>query len=163
MGVRRDRLDGEATLAFEGLRMASLHSLTVCDSPAQGTIDSISAERGSMVELACRLDLKDSVPENLVATLEDLPNRFHVETVHVQRFDKSVKFQLRIEDDAPIGSFDSIFCRLSGTLDNQNVSYCVARSTKLIIAAPGASQKSEAGRPLSRLEALRLQKNKQGS
>ncbi len=142
---------------------SSLHSLSVCDSPAQGNIEAISVEQGSQVEVICRLDLSDAVPETLVATLEDLPNRVHVEAIQVNRSDKTVKFQLKIEADAPIGTFESVVCRLSGTADNQNVSYCVARNTKLIIAAPGASQKDESGRPLSPLEALRLRKNKQGS
>ena len=141
----------------------SLHSLCVSESPAQGKIDSISAERGAKVEIVCRLELSDSAPEKLIATLEDLPNRVHVQAIHVARADKEVKFQLEIEEDAPIGTFDSVVCRLSGTLDNQNVSYWVARNTKLIIAAPGASQKDESGRPLSPLEALRRRKTKQGS
>ncbi len=159
MGMRSRR---RVTVSLTNV-CTSLHSLTVCDSPAHGTIDSVSAERGSSVELVCRLDLRDSIPENLVATLEDLPNRVHVESIQVKRTDNLVKFHLNIEDDAPIGTVDSVVCRLSGTLDNQHVSYCVARNTKLIIAAPGASQKDESGRPLSRLEALRLRKNKQGS
>ncbi len=140
----------------------SLHSLAVCDSPVKGDIDTISVERGSRVEIACRLELKEFVPEKLVATLEELPNRVHVDAVQVVRTDKTVKFQLTIGDDAPIGTFDSVVGRLSGVLENQNVSYSIARNTKLIIAAPGASQKDESGRPLSRLEALRLHKNKQG-
>lgn len=159
MGMRSRR---RATVSLTNV-CTSLHTLAVCDSPAHGSIDTVSAERGTLVELTCRLDLGDSVPETLVATLEDLPNRVHGESVQVRRTDKTVKFQLQIEDDAPIGSFDSVVCRLSGALDNQNVSYCVARNTRLIIAAPGASQKDEFGRPLSRLEALRLRKNKQGS
>ncbi len=143
---------------------SSLHSLVIIEAPIRGSIASFSAERGTQIELECKLEFGDSVPKMLTATLEGLPNRVHAETVSIRREDKGARFQLVIEDDAPTGTFDQIVCRLNGSLDNQQLSFCVARDTKLIITAPGASQKDETGRPLSPLEALRQRRSvKSGS
>jgi len=142
---------------------SSLHTLAISDSPVHGKIDSVSAEQGSEIELVCRLEASDSVPEKLVATLEDLPNRVYAKSVQITNADKEVKFHLQIDKDAPLGTFDSVVCRLSGTMDDQKISYCVARNTRLIISSPGTSQKDELGRPISPLEALRRRKTKQGS
>ncbi len=143
---------------------SSLHSLLIAESPIRGTIASISAERGTQVQLECKVEFGDAVPTTFTATIEGLPNRVHAEAVSIRREDKSARFQLVIEDDAPTGTFDQIVLRLSGSLDNQQVSFCVARDTKLIITAPGASQKDETGRPLSPLEALRRRRSvKSGS
>ena len=134
---------------------SSLHSLKMAESQIRGSIAAVSAERGATVELECRLERGDFAPKTLTATIEGLPNRVHAKAVSIGPEDKLVRFQLVIEDDAPTGTFGQIVCRLSGSLDGQQVSYCVARDTKLIIAAQGASQKDETGRPLSPLEALR--------
>ena len=134
---------------------SSLHTLMIAASPIRGSIASVSAERGSKIELECKLEFGDSVPKTLIATLEGLPNRVHAEAVTVRPVDKVARFLLVIEEDAPTGTFDQIVCRLSGALDNQLVTYSVARDTKLIIAAPGASPKDETGRPLSPLDSLR--------
>ena len=143
---------------------SSLHSLIISEAPIRGSIASISAERGTQIELECKLEFGDSVPKRLTATLEGLPNRVHADAISIRREDKGARFQLVIEDDAPTGTFDQLVCRLRGSLDNQQVSYCVARDTKLIITAPGASQKDETGRPLSPLEALRRRRSvKSGS
>ena len=141
---------------------SSLHSLMIAQSPIRGSIASVSAERGVQVDLVCKLESGESIPKSLIATLEGLPNRVHCTPVTIDSADSVVRFKVVIEVDAPTGTFDQIVCRLSGSLGNQQVSFCVARDTRLIIADPGASQKDESGRPLSQLEALRRRRNVKG-
>jgi hypothetical protein len=143
---------------------SSLHALNITTSPIRGSIASVSAERGTQIELECKLefDKAESIPNALIASLEGLPNRIQAEPVAVRSSDKVVRFKLVIGEDAPTGTFGQIVCRLSGTSDGQPVSLCVARDSKLIIAAPGASEKDESGRPLSQLEALRRRRSVKG-
>jgi len=157
-GMRPRRSSGASLTSV----CSSLHTLEIAESPIRGTIASVSVERGTQMELECKLEFGDSVPKTLTATIEGLPNRVHAKAVSIRPMDKVARFQLVIEEDAPTGTFDQIVCRLSGTIDNQQVSFCVARDTKLIIAAPGASQKDETGRPLSSLEALRRRRGVTG-
>ena len=86
--------------------------------------------------------------------------KFAFEQVAIQRGAKSIRFRLILDEDAPTGTYDKLVCRLTGELDGQKVTYCVARNTKLVIAAKGQSQKDELGRPLSTLEALRRRNTK---
>ena len=141
---------------------SSLHTLNIAASPVRGSIDSVSAERGSHVDLECKLEFDESAPDSLIASLEGLPNRTQAEPVAVRSSDKGVRFKLVIGEDAPTGTFGQIVCRLSGTSDSQPVSFCVARDSKLIISAPGGSQKDDSGRPLSQLEALRRRRSVKG-
>jgi len=157
-GMRSRRPSAESLTSVS----TSLHSLRMVESPIRGAIESVSAERGTRVILECKLEIGDHVAKSLTATIEGLPNRVHAEPVSLDHEDKVARFHLVIEDDAPIGIFDQIVCRLSGSLDNQQVSYCIARDTKLIIATPGASEKDETGRPLSPLEALRKRRSVKG-
>ena len=139
---------------------SSLRSLTIDASPAHGSIANISAEVGQTVGFECKLELQDTVPSDMIATVEGLPNRVAVEQVAIQRGAKSIRFRLVLDEDAPTGTYDKLVCRLTGELDGQKVTYCVARNTKLVIAAKGQSQKDELGRPLSPLEALRRRNTK---
>ncbi len=141
---------------------SSLHTLNIATSPVRGSIVSVSAERGSQVDLECKLEFDEFAPDSLIASLEGLPNRTQAEPVAVRSSDKRVRFKLVIGEDAPTGTFGQIVCRLSGTSDSQPVSFCVARDSKLIISAPGGSQKDDSGRPLSQLEALRRRRSVKG-
>jgi hypothetical protein len=141
---------------------SSLHTFNIATSPVRGFIASVSAERGSQVVLECKLEFDETAPDELIASLEGLPNRTHAEPVAVRSSDKLIRFKLMIEEDAPIGTFGQIVCRLGGTSDKQPVSFCVARDSKLIIAPQGGSQKDDSGRPLSQLEALRRRRSVKG-
>ncbi len=141
---------------------SSLHTLNIATSPVRGSTGSVSAERGTQVDWECKLEFDEAAPDKLIASLEGLPNRTHAEPVAVRSSDKLVRFQLVIEEDAPTGTFGQIVCRLSGSSDSQPVSFCVARDSKLIIAAPGGSQKDDSGRPLGQLEALRRRRGVKG-
>jgi hypothetical protein len=77
------------------------------------------------------------------------------ESVKIDEATKQIRFQLKLAADAPIGTFDTIFCRLQGEIEGQEISYCIARNTKLQVSAPGVSRTDASGRPLSPLEVLR--------
>lgn len=134
---------------------SSLHSLHIAPSPVRGTMQAIAAEQGLSREVICDVAFESAVPKSMVAVLEGLPNRVVAESVKIDATTKQIRFQLKLSADAPIGTFDSIFCRLQGEIDGQEISYCIARNTKLQVSAPGVSRMDASGRPLSPLEVLR--------
>ena len=134
---------------------SSLHSLRIAPSPVRGTMQAIAAEQGLSREVVCEVAFESAVPKSMVAILEGLPNRVVAESVKIDATTKQIRFQLKLAADAPIGTFDSIFCRLQGEIDGQEISYCIARNTKLQVSAPGVSRMDASGRPLSPLEVLR--------
>lgn len=139
---------------------SSLRSITIAKSPIQGQMEPLSVECDSVVEFECRFRCEDSVPEKLIATLEGLPNRVTAPSVVVDRDAGLVKFSVTLAADAPTGTFHQIYCRFAGKKTGEQVAFCVARNSKLVIAAKGQSQKDETGRPLSPLEALRRRAGK---
>jgi len=134
---------------------SSLHSLRIAPSAVRGTMQAIAAEQGVSREVVCNVDFLSAVPKSMVAILEGLPNRVAAESVKIDEATKQIRFQLKLAADAPIGTFDTIFCRLQGEIDGQEISYCIARNTKLQVSAPGVSRTDASGRPLSPLEVLR--------
>jgi hypothetical protein len=134
---------------------SSLRTLSISESPWRGSIAEVSAEQGQSLEINCPLSLKSTVPMRLSATLEGLPNRVTADTVTIDSSQTSVQFIVKFANDAPVGTFPNVVCRLSGELDGQSISYCVARDTKLVISGKGQSQKDEQGRPITPLDALR--------
>jgi len=139
---------------------SSLRTLTIVESPLRGEIEPLSVECDSSVQFECHFAGDDSVPDTLIASIEGLPNRVTVPSVVVQRTDGVAKFTMTLAKDAPLGSFGNVYCRFAGQKDGEQVAFCAARNTKLIVAAKGQSQKDEAGRPLSPLEALRRRTGK---
>jgi hypothetical protein len=134
---------------------SSLHSLRIAPSPCRGFMQAIAAEQGVAREVICDVNFQSAVPKSMVAMIEGLPNRVMAESVKIDETTKQIRFQLNLAADAPIGTFDTIFCRLQGEIDGQEISYCIARNTKLQISAPGVSRTDATGRPLSPLEVLR--------
>ncbi len=139
---------------------SSLRTLAIVESPLRGEIAPLSVECGSSVQFECRFVVDESVPDTLTASIEGLPNRVTVPSVVVQRTDGVAKFTMTLAEDAPTGSFGNVYCRFAGQKDGEQVAFCAARNTKLIVAAKGQSQKDETGRPLSPLEALRRRTGK---
>ena len=139
---------------------SSLRTLAIIDSPLRGEIEPLSVECDSSVPFECRFVGDESVPDTLIVSIEGLPNRVTVPSVTVQRTDGVAKFTITLADDAPTGSFGNVYCRFAGQRDGEQVAFCTAKNTKLIVAAKGQSQKDEAGRPLSPLEALRRRTGK---
>ncbi len=137
---------------------SALVDLTIIPPPVTGTMPSAAGEQGKTTRLICQLAVDGDLPESMVATLEGLPNRVTAEPVMLTRGDRRVEFVIHLSDDAPLGEFSSLVCRLSGQLKGQNVSYCVGRGCVLETRPPGKLVTDANGRPLSRLEVLRQEK-----
>jgi hypothetical protein len=134
---------------------SKLVTLRISESPVAGMIGTIAGEQGSDVTAVCQIKRRGPLPEQLTATLEGLPNRVAARPVAVSAEDQRVAFALHLEPTAPVGSFPSLLCRLTGLIDGQEVSYCVGRGGVLKIEPAGGLVLDDAGRPLSPLEALR--------
>jgi hypothetical protein len=143
-------------IALQGRQVASqIVSLAIGSTPLSGEFQPLASEQGKTIIASFQFQARASIPEELLVTLEGLPNRVHAEPVTVASNKGSVEFQINVADDAPLGTFDSLRCRMQGTLEGQPVSYIVAVGTKLQIAAPGRLARSPSGALLSPLEALR--------
>lgn len=151
-GRRRGRSRFTAPATPVATQLVSLH---IAESPVAGTIGTVAAEQGKPLTVVCEIKRQGRLPEQMTATLEGLPNRVSAEPVTVTGAHSQVKFKVDLDPTAPIGSFPSLVCRLSGTIDGQEVSYCVGRGSVLRIEPAGALVTDESGRPLSPLEVLR--------
>lgn len=134
---------------------SQLVTLQVADSPVTGSIGTIAAEQGQELKVVCTLERRGDVPARMTAALEGLPNRVGVEPVEISRDDRRVEFTVRFEPTAPVGTFTSLVCRLTGEVDGQEVSYCVGRGAVLRIEAAGRLVLDESGKPLTPLDVLR--------
>jgi hypothetical protein len=134
---------------------STLQPLEILSSPCKGSIDAVAAEQGTTIELVCKVVLDPTVPLPLTATLAGLPKRVHADAVRVDSHEATIRFQVEIAEDSPIGRFEGIHCRLSGEVHGTPISYNVARQSKLFLSPKGASERDESGRPLSPLESLR--------
>jgi hypothetical protein len=152
--VRRGRRSRSAS-AVDVAVSSQLVPLAVSIAPVSGTLATVAAEPGKTVNLVCELQRTGDLPDQLTATLEGLPNRVHAEPVTIAADDRRIIFVLKTEPTAPLGSFNSLVCRLSGVMGGQEVSYCVGRGGVLKIEPAGTLVLDDSGRALSPLEALR--------
>ncbi len=155
-GRRRGRAKVDAVVSTQ------LVTLNISASPVTGMIGKVAAEQGIKLKLVSSIDRRESLPETLVATLEGLPNRVTASPVTISANDKSVEFLVQFDPTAPLGTFNSLVCRLTGKVDGQEVSYCIGRGGVLKIQPAGALVTDQTGRPLSPLEVLR-QTQKEGT
>jgi hypothetical protein len=153
---RAKRSDGVPATAVA----SEMVTLAVADSPVTGTIGTVAAEQGQELRVVCQIKRRGPLPASMKAVLEGLPNRVSAESVAVAESDTTVAFTVKLEPTAPVGSFPSLVCRLSGTIAEQEVSYCIGRGALLKIQPAGGLVVDETGRPLSALEALRQSKRK---
>jgi hypothetical protein len=146
---------------LRGRQVASqLVPLTIAPSPISGRFEPIAAEQGETVEMKCLCNVSGVIAQPLTATLEGLPNRVTSNPVMLTGDVSEVTFDLKVADDAPIGTFGSVRCRLSGVLNGQSVSYVIAHETPLQIAAVGKLARGSSGEVLSPLEALQQKKSR---
>lgn len=134
---------------------SQLIDLRVTQSPVAGSIGRVAGEQGAAVQVSCSIDRTGELPETLIASLDGLPNRVQVDPVQVDLQSKRVLFTVKLDATAPVGEFDSLVCRLTGTKNGQTVSFNVGRGGVLKIVPPGGLVTDSEGRPLSPLEALR--------
>jgi hypothetical protein len=147
---------------LSGVKVCSeLASLRIGASPIKGSLTQTAGEQGTTIQVVCQLEWNTDakLPEELTITLEDLPNRVKADTV-VWKGEKELRIPLHLDPTAPLGTFDSVYARMAGTINGQNVSFNVGRGTKLVIAPPGKLMRSETGDALSPLDALRRNKQK---
>lgn len=146
---------------LRGIQVASqLVPLTIAPSPISGRFEPIAAEQGETREMKCLCNVSGVLAQPLTATLEGLPNRVTSDPVTLMGDISEVTFSLKVADDAPIGTFGSVQCRLSGVLNGQPVSYVIAHETPLQIAAVGKLARGSSGEVLSPLEALQQKKSR---
>jgi hypothetical protein len=129
--------------------------LRIVNNPVQGEFETLAGLRGEEIEAICALSTGQEFSGEFIATLEGLPARVTSEPVQLESQDAFVEFKIQIAEDAPLGTFDRLQCRLSGTSNGQQVSYVVAKHTLLIVMEEGKLKRDGGGRLLSPLEALR--------
>ena len=134
---------------------SQLIDLRVAESPVHGSIGRIAGEQGTTLQVSCSIERRGELPEKLEAILEGLPNRVQADSVQIVPQSKLATFALKLDPTAPVGEFDSLVCRLTGTKNGQTVSFNVGRGGVLKIVPPGGLFIDAEGRPLSPLEALR--------
>ena len=134
---------------------SQLVDLQVTRSPVQGTIGRIAGEQGTTLRVHCAIERQGEIPDTLEAILEGLPNRVQADSVQILPQSKVATFSVKLDPTAPVGEFDSLVCRLTGTRNGQTVSFNVGRGGILKIVPPGGLVTDSEGRPLSPLEALR--------
>lgn len=158
---------GAATVATKTRSSGDWDRIAVCSpiitlkveaAPIKGQIGIIAGEQGKTLSVECLLETLGDTPEKMVATLEGLPNRVSATPVEVTTGAKKVTFSLQLDPTAPVGSFDSLLCRLVGMQNEEEVSYLVGRGGRLEIFPKGELQLNEAGELLSPLEVLRRRK-----
>ena len=146
---------------LRGKQVASeLVNLTIAAAPIKGQFAPIAAEQGQTIQVTCKCIVDGPLPSTMLATLEGLPNRVSCDPVPFQAESGEVVFSLKLADDAPVGVFTSLSCRLRGELKQQAVTYVVAHNTALQIAEPGKLVRGTSGELLSPLEALKLKKSR---
>jgi hypothetical protein len=138
---------------------SSIRTLDIVANPAKGHLEPIALESGETREVVCEIALDPPFDGPFEARIEGLPNRLESSPVEMQASDRRIRFRISAPEDAPLGRFDSVYVRLIGERNGQDVSYCICRSTVLVIAHKGQLVKDSSGRPLSPLDALR-QKSK---
>jgi hypothetical protein len=143
---------------LEGREVSSnLVNLSVAKAPVDGHLGVLAFEQGTTAEVLCTLQPSSDLPESMTAVLEGLPNRVTAQPVEITRLDSHVRFTVHLEEDAPLGEFTGLQCRLTGEYEKQAVSFAVGCQTRMKVFPPGKLFRSESGELLSPLEALRGQ------
>jgi Bacterial pre-peptidase C-terminal domain len=139
---------------------SNLVDLRVDSNPVRGEFFNLAAQRGQSIQVECVLRFIDLVPAKMSCQLEGLPRGVTAQPISLDSGQTQASFELKIAEDAPIGTFPGIQCRLTGSLDGSEVSFVVPSASDLIIAEPGKLMKATDGRVLSPLEALRKKNEK---
>lgn len=124
-------------------------------NPATGQFFNLAAQRGETTQVECDLKFIDTVPTTMECQLEGLPKGVTSQSVSILSDQTKAVFILKIAEDAPVGVFHGIRCRLTGDLDGSKLSFVVPSKDELVVTEFGKLLKAEDGRVLSPLEALR--------
>ena len=150
---RRKAVDGLPPVATE------LVGIKVTDPPAKGTFAPAAGEQGKTVKVVCNLDAAPPAGD-FTAKLDGLPPRAAAKPVSVKAGAKAVEFEVSIDPTTPPGTHPSLVCELSGKVGGQSVVYRLGRGGVLKVDVPGAVKTDATGKPLSPLDALRLEQKK---
>jgi hypothetical protein len=159
-GVARPRRGSRRKATNDFVVSSQLVTLNISKSPVSGLIGRVASEQGGTLKLVCSVERNAALPDSLVATMEGLPNRVIASPITISANDQRVEFSIQLEPTAPVGTFSSLVCRLTGIVEGQQVSYCIGRGGILKIEPAGALVTDSTGRPLSPLEILRQAREK---
>jgi hypothetical protein len=130
--------------------------LEVAPAPLSGRIDPTAIEQGKSARVTCNVEAGELIAVGAIATLEGLPPRATAKEVRLQHGNKQIDFQVSVDSTTPVGEYTTLVCRLACKIKEQELVYRIGRGGLLNVLAPGATQKSSDGKPLSPLESLRL-------
>ena len=152
----------ENWFSFKDREIATqLIDLKITTSPLTGDFEPMAVEQGAKLKVRCKLSKHGPIPDQLHCELEGLPNRIVATAVKQASSADAVEFDVLVPNDAPLGAFSNIQCRLSGELQGSQVSFVVASRADLQVTEPGKLFRADDGRMLTPLEALRKQNAKQ--
>ncbi|MBA4191360.1 MAG: hypothetical protein C0467_25550 [Planctomycetaceae bacterium] len=132
--------------------------IRVAAPPITGRFEPVAGEQGKAVKVICRFDAP--VTTAFTAKLDGLPPRAVPQLVEVKPGAKQVEFAVTVDPTTPPGTTPSLVCELAGIMDGQKVVYRVGRGGAIKIDVPGGVKTDASGKPLSPLDALRLEQKK---
>lgn len=136
---------------------SELVSLRLSDAVVRGSFAPVCVEQGREVRVMCDINAKTPLPTTFQAMLVGLPPRAIAEPVTVRQVDRRIEFRVTVAPTTPLGEVSSLVCELAGNMDGQPVVYRVGRGGSMKIDPPGGTKVDADGRPLSPLDALRIQ------
>ena len=148
---RRRAIDGLPPVA------SAVSPIRVAGAIVRGKIAPVAAEQGKRVTIVC--ELEGEVGE-FTAKLDGLPPRATAKPVVVKAGARQVAFDVSIDPTTPAGEHRSLVCELAGQVGGREIIHRVGRGGILKLDAPGALRTDKTGKPLSPLEALRLEQKK---
>jgi hypothetical protein len=153
-GGRRPRrsVEGMTPVASE------LLAVKLAEPSVRGKFAPAAAEQGKSVKVVCKLE--GALAGAFTAKLDGLPPRATAPTVEVKPDAKQVEFVVKVDATTPPGEHKSLVCELAGVVSGQKVVYRVGRDGALKVDVPGAVKTDASGKPLSPLDALRLEQKK---
>jgi hypothetical protein len=128
------------------------------ESPfVKGSIPPVLGEQGQTVKVVVRLDQRVPIAGRVKARLLRLPPRVKAADVTISAETKEIVFTAEIDKTSPVGLHKEMHCQIAIVKDGYEVVHLLGRPATFRIEAPGGVVLDANGRPLSRLEILRLQ------
>jgi hypothetical protein len=146
------------TTASQPSVASQIISLRTAVSPVTATIAAAIGEQGKSVQFKLKVT-SGAIPLGFVASLNGLPPRAVSKPVKITSPMDELSFDVEIDATTPTGLHPSLSCELVGAIDGQNVVYRVAYPGVLQVFPPGGVAVDKNGKPLSRLETLRLEQS----
>jgi hypothetical protein len=172
--ARSERINREENLGFgtpggrrsrrqaEGIPPVSstLTAINVAEPPTKGVFEPVVVEQGKTTKVVCRLEGTSPLSGTFTAKLDGLPPRATTGPVEVNGDAKQVEFTVAVDATTPPGEYRSLVCELAGTVGRQKVVYRLGRGAAFKVEMPGGVKIDANGKPLSPLDALRLEQKK---